>query len=185
MLPLEFVTLGCYGGAMQFLKQRPPKPSRQQFSSLMELYEHNYQLLRLILPEQDEVPDYWVSRIPGHLDLHLWVLERAKFTTTLRLSYQFNSDSRAEFEPDLSVRIYHDARSAEAMSAVVHGKPRQSAPQLRQASTLEWRWSLNQFLYRWLRYSRYQGHHFKPREGVAEALEQVQIAAQRCIEIKT
>ena len=145
----------------------------------MELYEHNYQLLRLILPEQDQIPDYWVSRIPGHLDLHLWVLERAKFTTTLRLSYQFNNDSRAEYEPDLTVRIYHDARSAEAMSAIVHGKPRK----MRQASTLEWRWSLNQFLYRWLRYSRYQGHHFKPREGAAEVLDQVQTASQQPIRI--
>lgn len=143
----------------------------------MVLYEQNYQLLRLMLPEQGHIPDYWVSRIPGHLDLHLWVLERAKFTTTLRLSYQFNNDSRAEFEPDLTVRIYHDARSAEAMSAIVHGKPRQSAPQLRHASTLAWRWSLNQFLYRWLRYSRFQGHHFKPRARTEALLAQAERAA--------
>ena len=135
----------------------------------------------MILPEQEQIPDYWVSRIPGHLDLHLWVLERAKFTTTLRLSYQFNNNSRAEFEPDLTVRIYHDARSAEAMSAIVHGKPRQ----MRQASTLEWRWSLNQFLYRWLRYSRYQGHSFKQRESAEELLAQAEAAAQSYIKIST
>lgn len=146
----------------------------------MELYEQNYALLRLILPEQADIPNYWVSRVQGHMDLHLWVLERAKFTTTLRLSYQFHNDTRAEYEPDLTVRIYHDARSAEAMSAIVHGKPRQ----MRQASTLEWRWSLNQFLYRWLRYSRFQGHSFKARPGAGQLLEQAENAAKRHIRIK-
>ncbi len=159
---------------MQVVKKHRSNKKRQQFSSLMELYEQNYALLRLILPEQGDIPDHWVSRVPGHMDLHLWVLERAKFTITLRLSYQFHNENRAEYEPDLTVRIYYDARSAEAMSAIVHGKPRQ----MRQASTLEWRWSLNQFLYRWLRYSRYQGHSFVAREGVSELLEQAQYAAR-------
>ena len=165
---------------MQLAKRLKTQQKRQQFSSLMELYEQNYMLLRLMLPEQEQIPDYWLSRVPGHLDLHLWVLERAKFTTTLRLSYQFHNDNRAEYEPDLTVRIYHDARSAEAMSAIVHGKPRQ----MRQASTLEWRWSLNQFFYSWLRYSRHQGHSFKSREGVTEQLSQTAAAAQRGIAIK-
>lgn len=153
---------------MQAVKIKPAPHARQRFSSLMELYEQNYILLRRMLPEKEQIPDYWVSRVPGHLDLHLWVIERAKFTTTLRLSYQFHCDNRAEYEPDLTVRIYHDARTAEAMSAIVHGKPRK----MRHASTLEWRWSLNRFLYRWLRYSKHQGHHFKSRESATAIIDQ-------------
>lgn len=156
---------------MQAVNFKYIHPARQQFSSLMELYEQNYILLRRMLPDIDELPDYWVSRVAGHLDLHLWVVERAKFTTTLRLSYQFHGrDNREEYEPDLTVRIYHDARSAEAMSAIVHGKPRKTAGQMQQASTLQWRWSLNRFLYRWLRYSAHIGHHFKARPTATEVI---------------
>lgn len=145
---------------MQVVSPYRVQRNRQQFSSIMELYEKNYILLRQMLPEVKDLPDYWVSRVPGHLDVHLWVLERAKFTTTLRMSYRFEGDShRDTFEPDLTVRIYHDARSAEAMSAIVRGEPRR----MRHASKLEWRWALNHFLYRWLRYSNHIGHHFKPK----------------------
>lgn len=135
----------------------------------MELYEQNYILLRMMLPELHNLPDQWVSHVAGHLDLHMWVLERAKFTTTLRLSYRFESTDRNEWEPDLTVRIYHDARSAEAMSAIVHGKPRQ----MRHGSTLQWRWQLNRFLNRWLRYCTHQGHHFKLRPTSQDLISQL------------
>jgi len=135
------------------------KSSHRQFSSLMELYESNYILLRRMLPDDiASLPEYSTSHATGHLDLHIWVLERAKFTTTLRISYQFiESLSRSQYEPDLTVRIYHDARVAETMSAIVHGKPRL----MRHASTIKWRWGLNRFLFRWLRYCMHQGHSFR------------------------
>ena len=137
----------------------------------MDVYEQNYILLRRLLPDKENIPESWVSHVAGHLDIHLWVLERAKFTTTLRMTYQFSNNNRAEYEPDLTVRIYHDARTAEAMSAIIHGKPRK----MRHASTLEWRWSLNRFLNRWLRYSLHQGHHFKPRITAADELNDISV----------
>ncbi len=135
----------------------------QRFSGLMELYENNYILLRRLLPQLCQYPDkaHYVSRVTVCLDLHFWVLERSRHTTTIRLSYLFNSQCentphRQLLEPDLSVRIYHDAQTAETLSAIVNGKPRAR----RNASTLQWRWSLNSFLYRWLRYYLHQGHEF-------------------------
>ncbi|MGM0564492.1 MAG: DUF1249 domain-containing protein [Pseudomonadota bacterium] len=143
---------------MSFCAQHLRRPSSRQFTRLMDLYEQNYILLRRLLGDAASLPDQAVSRAPGHLPLYLWVEERAKFTTTIRLSYRFDCTSRRhrEFEPDLVVRIYHDARSGEAMSAIVNGKPRQR----REAANLMWRWQLNRFLNRWLSYCLHQGHDF-------------------------
>jgi hypothetical protein len=124
----------------------------------MDLYEQNYILLRRLAPSLSELPDYVISTLDGHISLHMWVEAREKFTTTVRLSYEFDQKGhRTQYEPNLTVRIYHDARVAETMSAIVNGKPRK----MRNASTMEWRWSLNRFLYRWLRYSLHQGHKFE------------------------
>lgn len=122
----------------------------------MNVYEQNYILLKRLLPNVTALPDYTRLHTRGCLDVHVWVEERAKYTTTLRLSYQFSGvkKNRMALEPNLTVRIYHDAQTAEAMSAIVNGKPRV----MRVASTLHWRWSLNRFLYRWLRYLLHKGH---------------------------
>ena len=126
----------------------------------MDLYEQNYILLRRLLGDAQNLPDESVSHSADHLPLYCWVVERYPFTTTVRLSYRFENHSRRhrEYEPDLTLRIYHDARSGEAMSAIVNGKPRQ----MRHASNMEWRWQLNRFLNRWLRYCLHQGHGFNP-----------------------
>lgn len=157
-----------------------PQQTAVGFAKLMRLYERNYALLIKMLPQNmAQLPDYWVSHLPRHknspLDVHLWVLERAKYTTTLRLSYCFlgNDDfKRLSYEPDFKVRIYHDARNAEAMSAIVKGKLR-AHPQL---DNRHWRFQLNWFLYRWLRYLDYLGHSFKPAVtscGLKSQLKQI------------
>lgn len=128
----------------------------ERFVSLMNVYEQNYILFKRLIPNIQQVKDHECLRVLGCLDLHVWVEERAKFTTTVRLSYQFNGQnrSRSDLEPNLTVRIYHDAQTAEAMSAIVNGKPRV----MRFASNMHWRWSLNRFLYRWLRYLLHKGY---------------------------
>ena len=69
-----------------FLHQGIPA---KNFAGLMELYECNYIRLRNLVPDVDVMPDSVISRIPGVLDLHLRVVERNKFTTTLHLTYYF------------------------------------------------------------------------------------------------
>lgn len=144
-------------GCMYLTKPRLNHRHSERFVSLMNLYEQNYILLKRLLPNVEAMPDYTCIRTVGCLDLHVWIEERAKYTTTLRLSYQFKGvkRNRLSLEPNLTVRIYHDAQTAETMSAIVNGKPRV----MRFASTLEWRWSLNRFLFRWLRYLLHKGYH--------------------------
>jgi uncharacterized protein YqiB (DUF1249 family) len=58
----------------------------------MELYESNYIRLRNLQPELDAMPAIAVSRVPGALDLHLRIIERCRFTTTLGLTYCFHDE---------------------------------------------------------------------------------------------
>ena len=55
------------------------------FVSLMDMYENNYLRLRRLIPDVTKLPDYVVSQLAGCLTLHMDVLERTKFTTTLRM----------------------------------------------------------------------------------------------------
>ena len=138
-----------------------------RFGNLMELYERNYVQLRLLIPDLRRAPlTTTVSNVVGCMTLYLQLVEQSPYTSTLRLTYRFiesTADSaeqkgslRATAEPDLTIRVYHDARSAEVMSGLLHG---QQHP--RKTRGLEGSWRLNRFLYKWLRYLLYRGHGFK------------------------
>jgi uncharacterized protein len=135
----------------------------QNFAGLMELYECNYIRLRNLVPDLDAMPDEVCSRIDGVLDLHLRIVERCKFTTTLNLTYVFQDDEGSFPAPDMQVRMYHDAQVGEVISC---GRRRG----LRQASynrmfntyTLAEKWRMNRFLQKWLGYCLMQGHRFIP-----------------------
>ena len=128
------------------------------FVSLMDLYESNYIKLRKLLSDPKRMPRKACSTVPAHLDLHLEIVERSKYTTTLYLSYGFPSDAGLRMEPNLKIRIYHDARLAEVMAGHLH-HGRLILDHL-PANALREKWKLNRFLYRWLGYCLKQGHSF-------------------------
>lgn len=123
---------------------------------LMDLYERNYRLLHRLIPNLQTQGDYLTSMVPGCLPLHLWIEERMPFTSTVRLSYVFDDQSRTRVEPDLRIRVYHDAQLAEALGRAVHRGFRAR----RACSTQVLKWRMNVFLYKWLRYSLHRGHYF-------------------------
>ena len=74
----------------------------------MELYEQNYMRLRNIAPDL-KVADEMISSVPGHQDLFLSITQRCRYTTMLRMTYQFEEEGKLLFEPDLHLKVYHDA----------------------------------------------------------------------------
>ena len=127
----------------------------RSFAALMELYEINYIYMRRLIPDLAQGSGTQeVSLSRDGVALRLEVLERSPYTTTVLLTHRFESASGAESVPDLTVRVYHDARVAEAMAA--GGRTtRDPAGSLRQ------RWASNRFLNRWLRFSLGEGHAFR------------------------
>jgi len=134
------------------------------FVSLMDMYEDNFIKLRKLIPDMQLINDSSVSTSAGHLNLYLQILERSKFTTTLRLSYSFTDKGETRLEPNLKIRIYHDAGLAEVMSGKLHhGK---LVLDHLPSDALKQKWQLNRFLSKWLKYCLRQNHGFSVMKTV-------------------
>lgn len=133
-------------------------PRPRSFAGLMEMYEVNYIRLRQLCPDMHQI-DIASSCVPGALDLHLRVLERSKYTTTLLLTYHFPVDRGWKASPNLKVRVYHDARQAEVLSFTCRRRGAEvTSDDVDADSELVCKWRLNRFLYKWLGFCRHQGH---------------------------
>ncbi len=128
----------------------------RSFSGLMDLYEQNYIRLRKIAPDLS-VADQMISSTAGHADLYLSVRERCKYTTMLSMTYRFGKPGDHVFEPDMHIKVYHDARVVE----VQHYHKRKYGRVINNYS-IQYKWAMNRFLYKWLGFCGYQGHFFQP-----------------------
>lgn len=142
---------------------RLPSPSRPvSFGGLMALYESNYVRLGWLIPDLRHIESPQQSAVSNDPTLHLDVLERTRWTTTLRLTYFFDSDRGIQADPDLTVRIYHDADLAEAMACTRQHRHRVlRAWDTRPGIELERRWARNSMLNKWLEYCAENGHRFE------------------------
>ena len=140
-------------------------PAFNRFSGLMELYEINYISMMCLCPGLHGLTHNLVSSVDGALDLHLQLLERSKYTTTVLLTYYFKDDSsKLKPEPNLVIRIYHDARQAEVLSRSYRRVRRETETSNSQGlPELKNKWILNRFLYKWLGYCRFQDHSFREK----------------------
>jgi len=131
------------------------------FVSLMTLYESNYIRLRELVRDVKGVSGRRVSRVAGDCDLHLEVLEHSPYTSILRLTYWFDEPVGEVADPDLEIRVYHDARLAEATRCgrwVRH--PGIAAIRSGVGAALGERWLRNMLLNKWLDYCMERGHRF-------------------------
>jgi uncharacterized protein len=126
----------------------------RSFAALMGLYESNYIRLAWLTGPLAVIEGAHRSAVAGDCDLHLSVIERGPYTTTLRLSYLIPEGGASLERPDLRVRVYHDARLAEAQSwegQAVHGRTERELHQC---------WARNVMLNKWLEYCVERGHRF-------------------------
>lgn len=133
------------------------------FQGLMAIYESNWRRLRqLVGPSRMRaLPDAIVSAVPDDLDLHLRVEDRSPYTTTFRLTYFFD-EAEGDADPDLVVRVYHDARMAEALACrrVRHEHRLLGRFALPAHGEMAKRWQRNILLNKWLEYCLERGHSF-------------------------
>jgi uncharacterized protein YqiB (DUF1249 family) len=131
------------------------------FAGLMTLYESNYIKLGLLASTLEWAPDAFVSSSARDNDLYAEILRREPYTTTMRVTYWFQDAGGVSLaDPDLVLRIYHDARLVEAVSsgeAHRHAKLRELA-RSGSSAELDRRWRLNMFLNKWLDYLFEVGH---------------------------
>ena len=133
------------------------------FVSLMTLYESNYIRLRALLGDARALRGRAVSAVPGDLDLHVEAIEHCRYTTILRMTYLFGEPGGPVAEPDLEVRVYHDARLAEASQGAARLRhPGLSELRAGLPTGLGERWLRNMLLNKWLDYCAERGHRFAP-----------------------
>ena len=135
-----------------------PSPQPATFAGLMEIYETNYINLRRLCGNFNSIEKGIISEVQEGLDLYLSIIDRTKYTVTIKLTYQFLSQDSTHMidYPDLLVRVYFDAKQAEVLNV-----SRLSINNLSFDSRLSQKWQPNRFLYKWLKYCINQGHTFK------------------------
>ncbi len=131
------------------------------FVGLMTLYESNYLRLRGLAGDLRALAGRRVSSVVSDCDLHLDTVEHSPYTTVFRLTYFFEDPPGLVADPDLEVRVYHDARLAEASRCgrwVRH--PGLASIRSRMSASLGERWLRNMLLNKWLDYCVDRGHRF-------------------------
>jgi len=138
-----------------------PQARPVRIAALLELYERNFRLMQRLAPELDLPFDAAISRSASDPALRLTVLERGPWTATVQLTYAFGEGADRRLEPDLRVRVYRDARLAEALNRpqrpgwLAAGEGESEAMRY-----LDEQWSRNLLLHKWLQYLLDQGHGF-------------------------
>ena len=133
----------------------------RSFVSLMTLYESNFIRLGWLVPDLRRMRGSLTSKVAGGPSLELAVVEQCRYTTSFQLTYLFDEGGTQAREPRLDVRVYHDARLAEACGT----SPVPVHPRLRRltagaATGRVQRWSCNMLLNKWLEYCVESGHRF-------------------------
>jgi uncharacterized protein YqiB (DUF1249 family) len=169
---MNFVTVIADSTARSSWRARP-----RSFVALMGLYESNYTRLGWLVRDIGAIRGSRRSIVRGDCDLVLTETERGPYTVTFTLTYELAGATGVDVWPaeaaqrltlpDMSVRVYHDARVAEALGWA----PTHDHAALRQFRNgldreLDQRWARNTMLNKWLEYCVERGHRF-PQEPSA------------------
>jgi uncharacterized protein YqiB (DUF1249 family) len=133
----------------------------RSFVGLMTLYESNYIRLGWLVPDLRRLHGRLTSEVVGEPSLELAVVEQCRYTTAFQMSYLLGDGAEPAREPQLDVRVYHDARLAEACgtgACATHPRLRRLAAGV--ARSRGQRWSCNMLLNKWLEYCVESGHRF-------------------------
>lgn len=135
----------------------------RSFVALMSLYESNYIRLSWLTGEVALLQGHHRSQVEGDCELLLTIDDRSTYTTTLNLTYLLADRPSSLAYPDMRLRVYHDARLAEAQDwASAHGHSALRAFRSQAERELDQRWARNIMLNKWLEYCVERGHRFSP-----------------------
>jgi uncharacterized protein YqiB (DUF1249 family) len=137
---------------------------------LQTLCESNFHKLFRLAPELTRIEMAAPAEAKGRPTLYIRILERNRYTLTLELTHRFEFENEGRAEPAVKIRVYLDAKSAEVLRDTSRSLVRQVlrddfAPEI----VLEYKWTVNYFLERWLDHCIEQGYRFDR----SEAAEQV------------
>ncbi len=120
---------------------------------LEKICETNYQKLLRLIPNLYNFHTGAIGQYSNKPSLHLKIIERTPYTLTLQLTHCFPDAPDELFEPAVKIRLYNDAKLAEVLrdhSRIDVFKAVADASQSKKI--MDYKWSLNYFLGKWLDY---------------------------------
>ena len=145
----------------------------RDIAGLIRVYEASYVRLTKLVPDLQACDRVMVSRVAGAQDLHLEIIERQPYTTSLVLTYLFADCNGCVLEPNARINVYHDVRAVEVVSHCRRRKSQAFRPWTPgRMPELDRKWRMNRFLLKWLRFCSCQGHIFIP--GITPVLDEFQ-----------
>lgn len=159
-----YADLLCYSPSMfvETLDQCVRVVRPRSFAALMTLYEGNHARLRQLLGNLACLPGALVSSSRSDPGIHVLREKVSRYTTDLHMTYRLRVDGRCVATPDLWIRVYHDARMAEALACSEHVKWKLGSRAGVEATAVSRRWPLNILLNKWMEHCLDHGHRFAP-----------------------
>lgn len=134
-------------------------PRLSRFGWLMGLYAENFAKLTRLYEPADLAAGSYLSSIGDGLDVRLDILAQHRFTTELRLTYSVRDPLTGEPDPSAFIRLYRDARQAEATHCYVGRRWQDVIGMYPPTEALiGHRLRMNTFLNKWLDYLAEGGH---------------------------
>ena len=123
------------------------------FVGLMTLYESNYIKLNYLFPEIRQYnTDKSIKSLFGN-DIHLGINKKTKYTMIISMTYSFEEIDIIEYEPNLTIKIYFDSRSAEVISiGRINKKSKLRDITYQNKGIINQLWRRNIILNKWLDY---------------------------------
>ncbi len=129
---------------------------------LEKLCETNYQKLFRLIPDLLSIEENAVGYAAGKPDLYMDVVDKTPYTLTLQLTHCFSQKPDEFFEPAVKIRIYLDARLAEVVRDHTKSDVSRTINRLKKiAEIMDYKWSLNYFLEKWLDHCLHNDYHFE------------------------
>ena len=123
------------------------------FVGLMTLYESNYIKLNYLFPKIRQYnTDKSIKSVFGN-DIHLGINKKTKYTMIISMTYSFEEIDIIEYEPNLTIKIYFDSRSAEVIGVgKLNKKSRLRDITYQNKNIINQLWRRNIILNKWLDY---------------------------------
>jgi uncharacterized protein YqiB (DUF1249 family) len=135
---------------------------------LAKLCEANYDRLIRLAPDLEHLQESRRASAHGKPALYLRLLDRSPHTLTVELTHAFGWAIEASIEPAVRIRVYLDARAVEVLSDHCRPEIREALRKpVRPQDVLDYKWSLNYFLSRWLDHCLQNNYRFTAKTPAA------------------
>ncbi len=129
---------------------------------LEQICESNYHKFLRLIPDLYQIKTSAIGQFPNKPSLHLKIIERSAYTLTVQLTHCFMGTPDELIEPAVKIRLYLDAKLAEVLrdhSRIDVFKAISDTGQSKKI--MDYKWSLNYFLSKWLDYCLQTDYRFK------------------------